>query len=69
MVTSKQAFLEAVETFLAETGVTPTRLGIAATGDPRFVFDLRAGRSCGLDVVDKVTRKMNEMRREQDSAA
>src|SRR5215813_8638133 len=36
--------LGAVETFLAETGVTPTAFGRDAMRDPRFVFDLRNGR-------------------------
>src|ERR1700747_1570467 len=36
--------LAVVERFLPETGVTPTAFGRDAMGDPRFVFDLRAGR-------------------------
>lgn len=36
-----------VNLFLKETGMPPTRFGREAAGDPRFVFDLRKGRSVG----------------------
>lgn len=34
-----------VETYLRHSGMTATRFGREAMGDPRFVFDLRNGRS------------------------
>lgn len=36
--------LDEIEAFLRESEVTPTAFGRDAMGDPRFVFDLRAGR-------------------------
>lgn len=33
-----------IETYLQASGTRPTRFGRDAVGDPRFVFDLRAGR-------------------------
>lgn len=33
-----------VEHFLKLTGISPTRLGLEATGDPRLVFQIRKGR-------------------------
>ena len=36
--------LRRIERHLSATGMPPTRFGRDAVGDPRFVFDLRAGR-------------------------
>lgn len=36
--------LRAIERFLRRTGMSPSRFGRAAAGDPRFVHDLRLGR-------------------------
>lgn len=36
--------LREIERFLRQTGMTPTRFSRLATGDPRFVADLRNGR-------------------------
>jgi hypothetical protein len=33
-----------IERFLRQSQIAPTRFGREATGDPRFVFDLRRGR-------------------------
>lgn len=33
-----------IERFLNITKMSPTRFGMAAVNDPRFVFDLRSGR-------------------------
>jgi hypothetical protein len=35
------AFQTEIERFLSNTGMKPTRFGMSAVGDPRFVFDLR----------------------------
>ena len=37
--------LREVEKFLRRSDVAPTRFGRDVVGDPRFVFDLRNGRS------------------------
>ncbi len=39
------ALLAKVERFLRKSGVPPTRFGREAVRDPRFVFDLRRGRT------------------------
>jgi hypothetical protein len=36
--------LHAIELHIARTGITPSRLGREAIGDPRLVRDLRNGR-------------------------
>ncbi len=36
--------LQRVERYLRRSGTAPTRFGREAVRDPRFVFDLRAGR-------------------------
>lgn len=63
---SRDEFLQSIEQFLAATGMSATRLGTEALGDPNFVFDLRSGRSPGLNTADKVTAWMRENR---DTAA
>jgi len=47
-------FLTAIEGFLAKTGISPTRLGREAVGDPNFVIDLRGGRVPNLRTAGKV---------------
>jgi len=36
--------LRAIELYLERTGITPSRLGREAMGDPRIIHDLRRGR-------------------------
>lgn len=38
--------LAAVESFLAESGMTPTAFGVQALNDPTLVPELRGGREC-----------------------
>lgn len=51
-----------VETFLRSTGMPPTRFGRLATHDPRFVFDLRMGRTPRARMETRVEHFMNEYR-------
>lgn len=52
-------FRAEIEGFLARTGMSPTRLGKEAVGDPRFVFDLREkGRAPSARLMDAVTAFM-----------
>ncbi len=37
--------LRQIEAYLRATGIAPARFGREAMGDPRFVFDLRKGRT------------------------
>ena len=47
--------LREVEEYLARAGLSPTRFGRIVLHDPRFVFDLRAGRRPRHRVHGKVT--------------
>lgn len=46
--------LTRVETYLRRTGMPPTRFGREAARDPRFVHDLRRGRTVGDRLVQRV---------------
>ena len=67
MTSFQEQFSERVESFLATSGMTPTKFGMAAASDPRFVFDLREGRSCGAKLMDKISAWIAE--REKGRAA
>ena len=47
--------LQNVEAYLTRAGLSPTRFGRIVVHDPRFVFDLRAGRRPRRRVHGKVT--------------
>ncbi len=51
--TSKSCWAE-IEAFLAETGLTPTKFGVAAVNDGHLVANLRKGNSVTLKTADKV---------------
>lgn len=51
-----------IEVFLRRTGMPPTRFGRLATRDPRFVTDLRNGRSPRPCMERKVEHFMNKYR-------
>ncbi|MEX0853460.1 MAG: bifunctional phosphopantothenoylcysteine decarboxylase/phosphopantothenate--cysteine ligase CoaBC [Bauldia sp.] len=49
-------FLAAIEAFLKSTGMSATRFGREAAGDPRFVFDLRSkGRAPSARLMDRLS--------------
>ncbi len=48
-----------IETFLRRTGMPPTKFGRLATHDPRFVFDLRMGRTPRARTETRVEHFMN----------
>lgn len=60
LMTDQQPILTAVEAFLAETGMSPTRFGKSAMGDPRFVPGLRAGRRLWPETEAKVRQFLQE---------
>ena len=47
--------LDAIEAHRAKTGITETAFGLAAVGDPKFVFDLKQGREPRRKTVARVT--------------
>jgi hypothetical protein len=49
-----------IETFLRKTRMPPTKFGRLAAHDPRFVFDLRNGRSPRPSTEKRVEHFMNE---------
>ena len=51
-----------IETFLRRTGMPATKFGRLATRDPRFVLDLRNGRSPRSETAERVEHFMNEYR-------
>lgn len=61
MMTPEQ-FRAKVESFLADTGMAPTRFGREALGDPNLVFQIRAGRAPSLRVATKVLTFISEAR-------
>jgi hypothetical protein len=63
-MTDQQPILNAVEAFLAETGMTKTRFGKDAVGDPRFVPGLRDGRRLWPETEAKVRKFIREHSRE-----
>jgi hypothetical protein len=59
-MTTRADFLARVERHLDASGETPTAFGRRAANDPNFVFDLRDGRSVGLDMVERVLACIEE---------
>jgi homoserine dehydrogenase len=55
-----QSFRQAVESFIAARGWTPTRFGRTIAGDPLFVFDLREGREPRSDTRTRILKQMQE---------
>ncbi|MCL6249509.1 hypothetical protein M3P36_00405 [Altererythrobacter sp. KTW20L] len=49
-----------IEVFLRRTGMPATKFGRLATQDPRFVLDLRNGRSPRENTASRVEHFMNE---------
>jgi phosphopantothenoylcysteine decarboxylase/phosphopantothenate--cysteine ligase len=58
MSTASKALLAEIERFLARTGVTATKLGLAAVNDGHLVANLRRGHSITLKTADKVRAYM-----------
>ncbi len=61
--------LTEIEAFLALTGLTPTKFGIAAVNDGHLVANLRRGNSITLKTADRVRAFMERERRERHQAA
>ncbi len=55
-------FLADIEAFLAETGLSVSRFGREAVGDPSLVGDLRRGRSPSAALMDRVAGFMADHR-------
>ena len=55
-----KGLLAEIEAFLAGSGITATKLGIAAVNDGHLVANLRNGSSVTLKTADKVRAYMAE---------
>lgn len=63
-IPSDDDLLQQIEAFLDETGLTPTRLGIDATGEGGLVKSIRAGRSITLRTGRRLVAFMDRYRAE-----
>ena len=63
MSSAAKALLAEIEAFLAGSGLTATKLGIAAVNDGHLVANLRKGSSVTLKTADKVRAYMASRRR------
>lgn len=52
-------FIRKIEKFLRDNGMAATKFGRLATHDPRFVLDLRNGRSPRPTTQERVEHFMN----------
>jgi phosphopantothenoylcysteine decarboxylase/phosphopantothenate--cysteine ligase len=58
MTGAAKTLLAEIEAFMAKTGATPTKLGLAAVNDGHLVANLRKGHSVTLKTADKVRAYM-----------
>ncbi|MBK7162395.1 hypothetical protein [Sphingorhabdus pulchriflava] len=49
-----------IEQYIEQHGISPTRFGRLAVKDPRFVEDLRSGRSPRRRTLERVSAYMRE---------
>lgn len=56
MIPTKVEIVEAIDSFLAENGISPTRFGYLTTGDPSLVSKLRAGRGISIHTLDRIAK-------------
>jgi len=69
MHTLARALLAEIEAFLAETGLTPTKFGLAAVNDGHLVANLRKGNSVTLKTADRVRAFIDERERAHGASA
>jgi|GEM_PF-2171626 len=51
---AKQIFTKSILDYCKSKGMSKRDFGMAAMGDPNFVYQIIKGRSVSLDTVDKV---------------
>ncbi|HEX8512269.1 MAG TPA: hypothetical protein VF688_04110 [Allosphingosinicella sp.] len=57
-----------IEQFLKRTRISPTRLGLDVTGDPKLVFTIRKGREPRPRMEAKIIAYMERIDRELEQA-
>ena len=62
MDATRKALLAEIEAFLARSGLTATKFGVAAVNDGHLVANLRKGNSVTLKTVDRVRAYMAQER-------
>src|SRR5256885_8685292 len=62
MPSTTHALLTEIEGFLAESGVSATKFGLAAVNDGHLIKNLRGGTSVTLKTADKVRAYMTRQR-------
>ena len=62
MHNTTRALLTEIEGFLAESGLSPTKFGLAAVNDGHLLKNLRSGASVTLKTADKVRAYMSQQR-------
>lgn len=63
------AFRAEIEAFIKKHRIAATRFGKEAVGDPKFVFDIREGRSPSWRTAERVKAFMAEFRGGHSEAA
>lgn len=66
MILDNFEFADCVERFLAVTAMPITRLGRSGNNDPRFVYDLRKGRSYSEKIKNRVLSFMKKHTQENN---
>lgn len=59
-MTDLERFVTEVEAYIAAHRMTPTQFGMMFAGDPKFVFDLRAGREPRTATRQRILDAMRE---------
>lgn len=54
-----ESFKKEMEDFIAKEAMNPTEFGLLSMNDPRFVFDIRKGRSVRLQTASKILKFMD----------
>jgi hypothetical protein len=62
-----ELFLQRIEQFMTQHGITPTTFGLWAMNDSRFVFDIRSGRQCLGKTMRRVYAFMAMYETEQEA--
>lgn len=64
-----EGFRQQVEDYLVAAKMDPTSFGKRSLNDPKFVFQLRAGRSPRAETLDRVIAWIDEHPVEQETEA
>ena len=56
---TKEEFKNKILGFIEQTGMSATSFGLAATNNPKFVFDIKEGRECREATQEKVLTFIN----------